>query len=132
MILDTCALLWLAEGGKELGASVRERIERKAVVYVSAISAFEIGLKYKTGKLSLPLPPEDWFRRVVEHHSLVVLPLDWEVCLAATELPPIHKDPCDRFIIATARQRRLSVVTADLHFRDYGVDAIWCSGSPDS
>jgi PIN domain nuclease of toxin-antitoxin system len=124
MLLDTCALLWLAEGAKELSAAARERIESIAVVYISAISAFEIGLKHRTGKLVLPVPPGEWFRRIVEHHSLAVLPLDWEVCLAATELPPIHKDPCDRFIIATAKLRRLAVVTADSRFRDYGVEVV--------
>jgi PIN domain nuclease of toxin-antitoxin system len=124
MLLDTCALLWLAEGAKELGAAVREQIESSAVVYVSAISAFEIGLKHRAGKLVLPVPPGEWFRRIVEHHGLAVLPLDWEVCLAATELPPLHKDPCDRFIIATAKLRRLPVVTADPRFRDYGVEVV--------
>ncbi len=54
MLLDTCALLWLAEGGKELSVGARKQIESNAVVYVSAISAFEIGLKHRAGKLALP------------------------------------------------------------------------------
>jgi PIN domain nuclease of toxin-antitoxin system len=124
MLLDTCALLWLAEGGKELSAAARAQIESSTVVYVSAISAFEIGLKHRAGKLALPVPPGAWFRRLVEHHGLAVLPLDWDVCLAATELPPLHRDPCDPFIIATAKLRRLPVVTADPRFRDYGVELV--------
>ena len=124
MLLDTCALLWLADGAKELSVAARKQIESSAVVYVSAISAFEIGLKHRAGKLALPVPPREWFQRIVEHHRLAVLPLDWDVCLAATELPPLHKDPCDRFIIATAKLRRLSVVTADPRFRDYGVEVV--------
>ena len=52
------------------------------------------------------------------------MPLDWEVCVAATELPPIHKDPCDRFIIAAASIHHLPVVTADPRFREYGVEVI--------
>jgi PIN domain nuclease of toxin-antitoxin system len=124
MLLDTCALLWLAEDAKELSAAARQQIESSTVVYVSAISAFEIGLKHRVGKLVLPVPPGEWFRRIVEHHGLAVLPLGWEVCLAATELPPLHKDPCDRFIIATAKLRRLRVVTADPRFRDYGVEVV--------
>jgi len=124
MLLDTCALLWLAEGSKELSVAARRQIEGSAVVYVSAISAFEIGLKHRAGKLLLPVPPREWFRRIIEHHGLAVLSLDGDVCIAATELPPIHRDPCDRFIIATAKLRRLAVVTADPRFREYGVEVV--------
>jgi PIN domain nuclease of toxin-antitoxin system len=124
MLLDTCALLWLAEGGKQLSKQARERIEDAPVVFVSAISAFEIAGKCRSGKLKLPVPPMEWFRGIVEHHGLAVEPLDWDVCMAAVDLPPIHKDPCDRFIIATARMRHLAVVTADPVFPSYGIDVI--------
>lgn len=124
MILDTCALLWLAAGAEDLSATARERIENAAVVYVSAISAFEIALKYRSGKLILPIPPAGWFHRVIDHHDMAVLPLDPTVCLAAAELPPIHKDPCDRFIIATATVNGFPVVTTDPRFQEYGVEVI--------
>ena len=124
MILDTCALLWLAEGGEELSLEARERIEAAPAVYVSAISAFEIGLKCRSGKLKLPMPAAEWFESIVDHHRLGVLPLDWSVCIASTELPAIHKDPCDRFIIATAKSRRLPVVTGDPVFASYGIEVV--------
>jgi PIN domain nuclease of toxin-antitoxin system len=124
MILDTCALLWLAAGSEELSVSARKKIDAATAVYVSAISAFEIGLKHRSGKLILPVQPKEWFRREVEHHGLAVLPLDWEVCVTATELPLIHNDPCDRFIIAAARIHQMPVVTADARFREYGVEVI--------
>jgi len=44
--------------------------------------------------------------------------------LAATELPPVHRDPCDRFIIATARSRRLPIVTGDPIFAEYGIEVV--------
>jgi PIN domain nuclease of toxin-antitoxin system len=124
MLLDTCAVLWLAEGGKQLSIEARDRIENAPVVYVSAISAFEIAAKYRSGKLKLPVPPAEWFQGIVDHHGLAVQPLDWDVCIAAVELPPVHKDPCDRFIIATARKRHLPVVTGDAVFRSYGVEVV--------
>jgi PIN domain nuclease of toxin-antitoxin system len=124
ILLDTCALLWLAEGGQQLSAEVRDRIEAPAVVYVSAISAFEIALKVNSGKLKLPVPPADWFRAILDHHGLAVCALDWEICIAATTLPPIHRDPCDRFIIATAKAYRLPVVTHDRNFAAYGLEII--------
>lgn len=124
MILDTCALLWLAQGGGELSAVALQCIDAASVVYVSAISGFEIGIKVQKGKLELPARPVDWFAVVLEHHDLEVLPLDLEVCIRSTELPVIHADPCDRMIIAAAQVRRLPVVTTDPIFSRYGIEII--------
>jgi PIN domain nuclease of toxin-antitoxin system len=124
MILDTCALLWLAEGGKRLSKEAGERIEDAPVVYVSAISAFEVAVKFRSGKLKLPVSPAEWFQGIVDHHGLAVQPLDWDVCMAAVALPAVHMDPCDRFIIATAKMHRLTVVTGDPVFRSYGIDVV--------
>lgn len=120
MLLDTCALLWLAEGGGKLSRMALEEIERTSSVYVSAISAFEIALKYRKGKLELPAKPQEWFEIAVEHHELSVLALDVAICVASTELPPFHNDPCDRFIIATAKLYDLAIVTTDRKFKAYG------------
>jgi PIN domain nuclease of toxin-antitoxin system len=125
MILDTCALLWLASGSKRLSRATLKAINEAPVVHVSAISGFEIALKSARGKLMLPHPAPEWFEKVIAHHGLAVLPLDLNICLAAAALPPIHDDPCDRFIIASAKLNRLSVVTADERFAGYGV-AVLC------
>ncbi|MGI8967293.1 MAG: PIN domain-containing protein [Limisphaerales bacterium] len=55
---------------------------------------------------------------------MAILPLDLEVCIAAAKLPPIHDDPFDRFIIATAKLNDLSVVTADERFAEYGLTVV--------
>jgi len=124
MILDTCALLWLASGSKRLSRAALKEIDAASAIYVSAISGFEISLKTGAGKLELSHPVEEWFKRVTEHHGLTVLPLELKVCIAAAELPPIHDDPFDRFIIATANLNDLTVVTADERFEAYGVPVI--------
>ncbi len=124
MMLDTCALLWLARGDKTLSRAALQEINEAAAVYVSAISGFEIARKVARGKLRLPGPPQEWFEKVVEHHGLVILPLELNVCIAAAQLPPIHNDPCDRFIIAAAKLHDLTVVTADERFDKYGVTVI--------
>ena len=124
MILDTCALLWLAAGDKKLSRAALREINESPVVYVSAISGFEVAIKSQRGKLKLPLPATEWFEKVVEHHGLTVLPLALDVCIKAAELPPIHDDPCDRFIITTARLNDLRVVTADERFEKYGVTVL--------
>ena len=124
MILDTCAFLWLAAGSKKLGRKTLKEINEAPAVYVSAISAFEIAIRTARGKLRLPRPAREWFDKVVEYHSLTVLPLDADVCIDAAQLPPIHDDPCDRFIIATAKRNDLVVVTADDRFAKYGVAVV--------
>ena len=124
MILDTCALLWLACGDKKLSRAAIKEINEAPAVYISAVSGFEIAVKAAKGKLKLPHPPRDWFAKVVEHHGLSVLPLEWDTCIAAAQLPPVHDDPCDRFIIAAAKQHSLTVVTRDERFEKYGVTVI--------
>lgn len=125
MLLDTCALLWLAEGGNRLGDKARTRIAEAPVVYVSAITGFEIGMKAARRKIDLPVNARAWLEAVIEHHGLSVVPLSLDVCVKATELPPIHTDPCDRFIIGTALVHDWPVVTADPVFRQYGLDVVW-------
>jgi PIN domain nuclease of toxin-antitoxin system len=124
MILDTCALLWLASGDKKLSRSALKQINEAPAVYVSAISGFEVAIKVAKGKLKLPAPPQEWFESVVEHHGLALLPLELNVCIAAAQLPPIHDDPCDRFIIAAAKTSDLAVVTANERFEEYGLTVL--------
>ena len=124
MMLDTCALLWLASGEKKISRAALKQINEAPAVYVSAISGFEIAIKAGRGKLQLPHAPQEWFEKVIAHHGLTVLPLDLNICIAAAQLPPIHNDPCDRFIIATARLNDLAVVTTDENFEKYGLPVL--------
>lgn len=124
MILDTCALLWLASGGGKLSRKTLKEIQESPAVYVCAISGFELALKAADGKLKLPVPIQEWLKDVIEQHSLTLLPLDLELCIAAAHLPDIHKDPADRFIIAAAKLNDLRVVTTDAQFEKYGVTVI--------
>jgi PIN domain nuclease of toxin-antitoxin system len=124
MILDTCALLWLASGGGKLSRRTLKEIQGSSAVYVCAISGFEVAVKAADGKLKLPVPVQEWFKEVIEQHSLTLLPLDLELCIAAAHLPGIHKDPADRFIIAAAKLNDLTVVTTDEQFGKYGVTVL--------
>ena len=121
MLLDTCALLWLAYDQTRMSEATLEKIDEAPVVSIASVSAFEVGLKYKTGKLQLPVPPREWISEILRHHQISIINLDIEISIKATELPPIHKDPCDRFIIAAALTQGLPVVTADQRFAEYGV-----------
>ena len=70
------------------------------------------------------MPAAQWFPAIVNHHGLTVINVDADICLRATELPEIHKDPFDRLIISTALRLEREVVTADSVFSSYGVDIL--------
>ena len=126
-LLDTCTLLWLAMEQTSLSDGVRDILANpKANCHVASISAFEIAQKHIKGKLKLPSPPDEWFRLCLRLHALSSLPLDHEVALKAAALPPLHSDPFDRLIIATAMEHNLILLTPDEHVRRYpGLATLW-------
>ena len=124
LLLDTCALLWLASGDRALSAKARSLIENAPIVYVSPVTAWEIAVKASKGKIQLPISPREWFDSVVKMYGIDVLKLSADDMLRSAELPWLHKDPADRFIIATALTNGFMVVTADGNFGKYGVKTI--------
>ena len=124
LLLDTCALIWLSIGGGELTKQALGSIENAKSVFISSISAFEISLKYYKGGIELPCDPERWYSEVLENHDILEIAINSEIAIASTKLPAFHKDPCDRFIIATARLHKLKIVTADKLFNQYDVSIV--------
>lgn len=124
LVLDTCALLWLVGGKDSLSADALQQIENASIVYISSISAWEISLKYVKKQLLLPMAPEVWFHQAVEKHSLIIYPLDTSLMFSANTLPFHHRDPADRFIIATALKENAAVVTGDDIFLKYDIRVI--------
>ena len=102
LVLDTCALIWLASEDKTLSAQALNLIDNASIVYVSTISAWEISLESVRGSLQLPMKPDKWFDLALKNHNLTLAPLDVSIMIEANNLPWHHKDPADRFIIATA------------------------------
>ena len=121
LLLDTCAIVWMASSPGRFSAKAREAIEQAEFLLYSPISAWEIALKSSIGNLALPLPPREWFSRVVSHHGLERIPLTESILFRSVELPWLHRDPADRIVIATALERGLAVVTGDDRFPAYGV-----------
>ena len=121
LLLDTCAVLWLASGSRSLSKSARSAISDAQMVCVSPVTAWEIAVKASKGKIVLPCPAREWFDAVVRRYDIEVLKMSSDEMLRAAELPWIHKDPADRFIIATALANDFTVVTADGNFPKYGV-----------
>lgn len=124
VLLDTCALLSLADGNLPPGAAAALRTAPEA--YVSVISPWEVAIKVAAGKLRLKETPVSWFRGLVERYDLREVPLDAAVACAAAALPALHRDPFDRVIVALALARGLAVLTSDEHIRGYaGVTSRW-------
>ena len=124
LLLDTCALVWLATGDSKLSEKARAVVAAADSVSVSPVSAWKLGQKHRRGLLKLPMSPRELFREAIDRYTLDIAPLTPEVMFAASALPEHHKDPADRFIIATALLGNMAVVTADHRFREYGVPVI--------
>jgi PIN domain nuclease of toxin-antitoxin system len=124
VLLDTCALLWLVTNAEELSERARSSVESASIAYVSAISAWEVSLKAARGALSLPMDAGEWFGLALDHHGLTLAPLDVDILIAANALPWHHRDPADRFIIATARKLHAAVVTTDTLFQRYDISLV--------
>lgn len=89
------------------------------MAFVSSISAFEVGVKHRRKALVLPMRPDLWFAKALEFHGLLDIAVDGEIAARSTMLPPLHADPCDRIIVATAQQRGLTILTPDRLIRAY-------------
>jgi len=124
VLVDTCALIWLATGDSRLSRPARETIQDADVLCFSSISIWEIARKVKKGELEIPVTPARFATMLVKQYGMKELPLDNAIMLRASALPEIHKDPADRFIIATAQLNGCLVVTGDRHFPEYGVETI--------
>lgn len=108
---------------------VRELLERnQGALYVSAISALEIGLKTRKGKLGLSLPPDQWYAAALAHHGLIELPVTGSIALRSTLLPPHHFDPADRVLVASAQEHRFTLVTPDPLIRQYQEASVFWAG----
>jgi PIN domain nuclease of toxin-antitoxin system len=127
ILLDTCCILWLATDPSKLSANARDALqEHRDGLFVSSISAWEVAIKNRSGKLELPLGPEEWFRAVLLRYQLTPVSIDWRIAVYSVSLPRIHEDPCDRHIIATAQLRGFTIVTADQTIPQYpDVAVIW-------
>lgn len=125
-LLDTCTLLWLVGAQEKLSRRVITTLRNSAGrIFVSAISAFEIGVKAKKGLLLLPLPITEWFPLALMSHGLTEIPVTSKVLTGALALPDLHNDPADRIIIATALENHLTLLTPDKQIHSYPVPVLW-------
>ena len=121
MILDTHTLLWMDRDDPALGSNARRQIQvawRAGSAAVSAISFWEAAMLAERGRVVLPVPAERW-RADWLQAGLVEIPLDGRIALQSCQLVNLHRDPADRFIVATALDRNVPLVTADQKILDW-------------
>lgn len=126
-LLDTHAFVWLASDQGSLSPAALAAIKKdRDSLFISVVTAWEVALLQKKGRLFLPLPPEEFIQRALRHHGVQELPLQREIAIAGVALPDIHNDPFDRILVAEAIHRKCRIVTKDEKIPLYqGVKAIW-------
>jgi PIN domain nuclease of toxin-antitoxin system len=123
--VDSHVLLWaLLRPGELDRRAARALAAASNDVLVSAASLWEIAIKAEMGKLRLPGPSAEWLPEALERTGIETLPIDGAHTLAAGGLPPHHRDPFDRMLVAQALLERLTVVTRDERFALYGVPVL--------
>lgn len=124
LLLDTHVLLWLHTEPARLGTVIAAIGDTGNDLYVSAASAWEISIKYALGRLPLPEPPSSWVPSRTASIGAVSLPVDEASAVAVADLPPVHRDPFDRMLVAQCRLLGARLVTADPVFVGYPVERL--------
>lgn len=125
ILLDTCAMLFVANG-----TAMEDRAEREISeaaydgrLYVSPMSAWEIGIGVAKNRLKLPLEPLDFFERFLRFMKAQLSVVSPEILIGSSNLPGrLHGDPMDRILISSARHLDMILATRDGPILDYGSD----------
>ncbi len=123
LLLDTCAVIWIAEdepisepATEALNGSYRDG----QPVYVSPITAWEVGLLISRGRLACLINPQLWFRRLFDGRKLHLAGMSPDLLISSSFLPGrAPRDPADRIIAATVREFGYTLVTRDRLLLDY-------------
>jgi PIN domain nuclease of toxin-antitoxin system len=124
LLLDTHAAIWITED-EPLASGAIEAIDAAyrtgSPVYVSAITAWEVGLLVSRNRLSLVAKPERWFQRLLAIPGVKLADLSPDILIASSFLPgEPPRDPADRILLATARDLGATLVTRDRLLLKYG------------
>lgn len=126
LLLDTHALLWVFLDSPRLSKAAREAIvSEETEKLVSAVSAMEITLKHRRGKLDEAAPFVCEGRLVLDGLQFTPLPISMDHAALAGSLDIAHKDPFDRLLIAQALVEGVPLVSNERLFDAFGVERIW-------
>ena len=123
-LLDTHTFLWWLMNSQQLGSEARSKISNPDfIIFVSAVSIWEISIKKKIGKLEAP----DNITNIVDQKEFEYLPISLFHGESILNLPSIHKDPFDRMLIVQAQLENLIIITNDDLIQKYNVNTILAS-----
>jgi len=126
LLLDTCTFLWAIVGSDKLSARARSLyVSPDNEVYLSAASAWEIGVKYSIRRLQLAEPPALFVPAQRDAHGISALPIDEESALHGARLPFLHRDPFDRFLVGQAIVHGMTILTPDPLIAQYPARVMW-------
>ncbi len=117
LLLDTHCLIWLLNNSPELTPTARRYISRAEIVYFSSASIWELGLKWRKGKINMQ--PRRLVQAALEC-GLQELPIALEAILISSELKSEHSDPFDRLLYAQAKHGKLRLLTVDEKIPRFG------------
>jgi PIN domain nuclease of toxin-antitoxin system len=120
IVLDTHIWFWsMTQEFERFPSHWRDIIETADQVGVSAISCYEIALAQQRGRLELPCAADQWFQDALKPAGITIFPLTPEAACRAVDLSPVHRDPFDRLIIATALEYGAKLASVDGLFSQY-------------
>jgi PIN domain nuclease of toxin-antitoxin system len=126
VLLDTHTFLWWITDDPRLSGKARETIaNRNNELYLSAASGWEIMIKMKIGRLSLPKNPRHFIADQLLLNNIESLPIQMSHALHLHSLPDHHRDPFDRMIVAQAQLEKLPILSCDSQIAKYEVRVIW-------
>ncbi len=126
LLIDTCTFLWIASESAALSKSAAAAfLNPDNERYLSAASAWEIGIKHASGRLPLPEKPDVFVPRVRDASGILSLSMDEESALHAGRLPGLHADPFDRMLVAQAIVHGMAILTPDEQIERYAVRVLW-------
>lgn len=126
VLLDAHAFIWWVLDMPNLSDPCREILtDAQNDVLFSVASGYEIAYKAAQGRLALPEAPDEYIRSRLAANGFDALHIELSHALQAATLPRIHRDPCDRMLVAQAQVEALPILTADPAISRYDVETIW-------
>ncbi|MGH7563142.1 MAG: type II toxin-antitoxin system VapC family toxin [Gemmatimonadota bacterium] len=126
VLLDTHVWLWMVADPERLPQDAVALLEDPGnELLFSAASSFEIAIKCALGKLRLPASPSRYVPQQIERTGVTPIAIEHGHALAVADLPPHHRDPFDRLLVATAQLEAVPLMTADQQLAPYDVEIRW-------
>ena len=119
ILLDTHVAMWAIADSPEMPAKARDLIlDSENNIFVSAASIWEISIKHSIGKRSMPISAREALK-FFQESGYFILPIGADHAAFVETLPPHHKDPFDRLLVAQALLEPLRFLTHDQEVAKY-------------